>query len=203
MQVWPLEGQYLLSWLQQRLQLRGLQIDRDSVKLLASRVEGNLLAAVQEIEKLYVLYGVGNLSFQQVSEAVVDSSRYDVFALVTAVLETDVCRLFKIITSLKAEAIAAPIVLWALVREARTLIKIKWQLSQGQSKDVVFRNNQIWDKRQPLISAALNRLSFADLNAIIVLSASADREIKGQQAGDAWETLHSICLLFAAVKPVL
>ncbi|SJM95966.1 DNA polymerase III, delta subunit [Crenothrix polyspora] len=200
MQVWPLEGQFLLSWLQQRLQVRGLQVDRGSIKLIASRVEGNLLAAVQEIEKLYVLHGIGNLSYQQVSDAVADSSRYDVFALVSAVLEADVSRLFKIITSLKAEGIAAPIVLWALAREARSLIKIKWQLSQGQSRDVVFRNNQIWDKRQALVSAALNRLSFSDLNAIIVLSASADREIKGQQAGDAWATLRAICLLFASVK---
>jgi DNA polymerase III subunit delta len=202
MQVWPLEGQFLLSWLQQRLQVRGLQTDRDSIKLIASRVEGNLLAAVQEIEKLYVLHGIGSLSYQQVSDAVADSSRYDVFALVSAVLEADVSRLFKIIASLKAEGIAAPIVLWALAREARSLIKIKWQLSQGQSRDLVFRNNQIWDKRQALVSAALNRLSFPDLNAIILLSASADREIKGQQAGDAWETLRAICLLLASVKPL-
>lgn len=202
MQVWPLEGQYLLSWLQQRLQLRGLQADRDSIKLIASRVEGNLLAAAQEIEKLYVLHGANNLSYQQVSDAVADSSRYDVFALVSAVLEADTTRLLKIISSLKAEGIAEPIVLWALAREARSLIKIKWQLSQGQSRDVVFRNNQIWDKRQALVSATLNRLNFTDLNAIIILSASADREIKGQQAGDAWETLRIICLRFASVKPV-
>jgi DNA polymerase-3 subunit delta len=202
MQVWPLEGQSLLAWLQQRLQLRGLQADRESIRLIASRVEGNLLAAVQEIEKLYVLYGSGNLSYQQIIDGVADNSRYDVFTLVSSVIEADVNRIYKIMASLKAEGVAAPVVLWALTREARSLVKMKWQLSQGQSRDIVFRNNQIWDKRQALVSAALNRLSFPDLNAIIILSAKADREIKGQQAGDAWETLRSICLLFASVKPV-
>lgn len=201
-QVWPLEGQALLLWLQQRLQRRGLQVNRDSIKLIASRIEGNLLAAVQEIEKLYVLHGADTLSHQQVSDAVADSSRYDVFTLVSAVLEADISRFLKILASLKAEGIAAPIVLWALAREARVLSKIKWQLSQGQSRDLVFRNNQIWDNRQVIVSTALNRLSDTDLNAILVLGASADRKIKGQQTGDAWEALHAMCVLFSAIKPV-
>jgi DNA polymerase III subunit delta len=202
MQVWPLEGQYLLAWLQHRLQLRGCQVDNDSVRLIAARVEGNLLAAVQEIEKLYVLHGAGRLSYQQVSDDVTDSSRFDVFALVSAVSEADANRLFKILTSLKAEGIAAPIVLWALAREARTLAKIKWQMSQGQSRDSVFRSNQIWDKRQASVLVALKRLSFSDLNNILIVCAKADRQIKGQQAGDAWETLRLICLQFISLKTV-
>ena len=78
-QVWPLEGQDLNQWLQQRMQRRGLQADTAGLQLLASRIEGNLLrAAAQEIEKLYVLYGAGQLSHQQISDVVADSSRYDV-----------------------------------------------------------------------------------------------------------------------------
>jgi DNA polymerase III subunit delta len=199
-QVWPLEGAALLSWLQQRLQWRGLHADNTSIRLIASRIEGNLLAAVQEIEKLYVLYGSGSLSYQQVMDAVADSSRYDVFDLVAAVLEADVGRSFKIIASLQSEGIAAPVVLWALAREARVLIKIKWQLSQDQNRDLVFKNNQIWDKRKAQVTGALNRLSIHDLESIIVLSASADRTIKGQQKGDAWEALRAICLRLASIR---
>ncbi|MFZ2169816.1 MAG: hypothetical protein WAW61_09290, partial [Methylococcaceae bacterium] len=88
-------------------------------------------------------------------------------------------------------------VLWAVTREVRVLIKIKWALSQGQNKEVVFKNNQIWDKRKQLISNALTRLNDSDLNSILVLSAKADRQIKGQQQGDAWETLLAVCLLLA------
>ncbi|MEY3288751.1 MAG: hypothetical protein RLZZ419_993 [Pseudomonadota bacterium] len=199
-QVWPLEGQDLIQWLQQRMQQRGLHADAEGLRVLASRVEGNLLAAAQEIEKLYVLYGTGNLSNQQIVEVVADSSRYDVFKLMDCVLSARINRILKVLSGLRSEGIAAPIVLWALTRDARLLIKIKLALSQGQNKDVVFKNNQIWDKRKQLVSHALDRLGDSDLNSLLVLSAKADRQIKGQEQGDAWETLLAICLLFASAS---
>jgi DNA polymerase-3 subunit delta len=199
-QVWPLEGQDLIRWLQQRMQQRGLSAETDGLRLLASRIEGNLLAAAQEIEKLYVLYGTGNLSQKQIFDVVADSSRYDVFKLMDSVLSAGVNRIIKILSGLRAEGIAAPVVLWALTREARSLIKIKLALVGGQPRDLVFKNNQIWDKRKQLVSNALHRLSDSDLTGILVLSAQADRQIKGQQPGDAWETLRAICLMFASTQ---
>ena len=195
-QVWPLDGQDLVNWLQQRLQQRGLSADTDGLHLLASRVEGNLLAAAQEIEKLYVLYGAGRLSLQQILEVVADNSRYDVFKLIDSVLSDKEDRIIKILSGLREEGVAAPIVLWALTREARSLIKIKWAIAGGQSRDLVYKNNQIWDKRKQLVSHVLNRLSDKELTGILVLGAKADRQIKGQQSGDAWETLREICLRF-------
>jgi len=199
-QVWPLEGQELIRWLQQRMQQRGLNAETEGLRILASRIEGNLLAAAQEIEKLFVLYGTGSLSNQQINDAVADSSRYDVYKLTDTVLSASVNRIFKVLSGLRAEGIAAPIVLWALTREARAIIKIKLALTQGQNREAVFKNNQIWDKRKQLVSAALNRLTYDDLNWILVLSAKADRQIKGQQQGDAWETLLAVCLMFASTK---
>jgi DNA polymerase III subunit delta len=199
-QVWPLEGQELIRWLQQRMQQRGLTAETEGLRILASRIEGNLLAAAQEIEKLYVLYGPGNLTHQQIVDVVADSSRYDVFKLMDTVLAASVNRILKVLSGLRSEGVAAPIVLWALTREARALIKIKLALTQGQNREAVFKNNQIWDKRKQLVSSALNRLSDCDLNHILVLSAKADRQIKGQQKGDAWETLLAICLMFASVQ---
>lgn len=199
-QVWPLEGQELIRWLQQRMQHRGLNAETEGLRILASRIEGNLLAAAQEIEKLFVLYGTGSLSNQQINDAVADSSRYDVYKLTDTVLSASVNRIFKVLSGLRAEGIAAPIVLWALTREARAIIKIKLALTQGQNREAVFINNQIWDKRKQLVSAALNRLTYDDLNWILVLSAKADRQIKGQQQGDAWETLLAVCLMFASTK---
>ncbi len=195
-QVWPLEGQELIRWLQQRMQQRGLHAETDGLRILASRIEGNLLAAAQEIEKLYVLYGTGNLSNQQILDAVADNSRYDVFKLMDSVLSANVTRIFKILSGLRAEGIAAPVVLWAATREARALIKIKQAISEGHNREWVFKNNQIRDKRKQLVVNALNRLSVSDLNSILVLSAKADRQIKGQQQGDAWETLLAVCLMF-------
>ena len=201
-QVWPLEGNDLIHWLQQRAEQRGLHIEKEGLRILASKIEGNLLAAAQEIEKLYVLYGAGNLSSQQITEAVADSSRYDVFKLMDSVLAASIGRILKVLSGLRSEGVATPIVLWALTREARVLIKMKLAISQGQNREVVFKNNQIWDKRKQLISNALSRLSDRDLNNILVLSAKADRQIKGQESGDAWETLLALCLLFASA-PVM
>lgn len=199
-QVWPLEGQDLLRWLEQRMHQRGLSTDTEGLRILASRIEGNLLAAAQEIEKLYVLYGTGKLSSQQIFDVVADSSRYDVFKLMDCVLAANVSRILKVLSGLRSEGIAPPIVLWALTRDARLLIKIKLALSQGQNKDLVFKNNQIWDKRKQLVSNALNRLSDHDLNEVLVLSAKADRQIKGQEQGDVWEILLAICLKFASTQ---
>jgi DNA polymerase-3 subunit delta len=199
-QVWPLEGQDLINWLQQRLLLRGLSADTDGLRLLATRVEGNLLAAAQEIEKLYVLYGESRLSLQQILDVVADNSRYDVFKLIDSVLSDREDRIVKILSGLRDEGVAAPVVLWALTREARSLIKIKWALTGGQSRDMVYKNNQIWDKRKQIVSNGLNRLSDKHLTSMLVVSAKADRQIKGQESGDAWGTLREICLMFAMVK---
>lgn len=199
-QVWPLEGNDLINWIQQRLLQRGLVTQPEGLRLLASRVEGNLLAAAQEIEKLYVLYGSGTVSTQQLQDVVADNSRYDVFKLMDTILSANVKRVLKVFYGLRSEGVAMPIILWALTRDARLLIKIKLALKQGQSKDMALKNNQVWDKRKLLVNNALERLKLADLDHLLVLCALADRQTKGQQAGDAWETVLKICLIFASVK---
>lgn len=195
-QVWPLDGADLIQWLQQRSQKRGLRIENDGLKALASRVEGNLLAASQEIEKLYILHGNSAISRQTVEEAVADSARFDVFKLTDCILSGRITRAIKILNGLKAEDIAAPVVIWAIARETRLLINIKMDLKQGQNKQTVFKKHRLWDKRQQLISSALSRMKMDQLQQALVLSSKADRQIKGQEAGDYWETLLSICVLF-------
>ena len=196
-QVWPLAGQELMRWMQDRLQQKGLMPEPGTVKLLADRVEGNLLAAAQEIEKLYVLYGAGKLSLQQVHEAVADNSRFDVFKLVESVLAQSADKVLKILSSLKDEGVASSVVLWAIAREARILINYKMAHSPSE-KDIILRNNGVWGDRKQLIGHAAKRLNHNELNQVLLLSAQADRQIKGQQPGDAWETLLLISLLLAS-----
>jgi DNA polymerase-3 subunit delta len=196
-QVTPLEGQELGQWIQQRLLKRGLQVETDGVKIIAARIEGNLLAAAQEIEKLYVLCGAGQLSSAMIEHAVADSSRFDVFKLTEAILTGKVNRADRILYALKEEGIAAPVVLWALSREARALMELK----NSNNKEAIFKKYYIWDnKRKQLINQTLTRLSLAKLQQIFILSAKADRQIKGQEVGNCWETLLAICLLFCAVS---
>jgi DNA polymerase III subunit delta len=170
-QVWPLSGQDLLRWIQDRLQQRGITTESGAVKILADRVEGNLLAAAQEIEKLYALYGSGKLS--------------------TLVL--------KIVLSLNAEGIASAIVLWAIMREARILISYKAAQNQGE-KELILKKNGIWGERKQLIDSAVKRLTHTELNKVLVLGAKADRQIKGKQQGDAWETLLAASLGLASIS---
>jgi DNA polymerase-3 subunit delta len=197
-QVFPLEGQELIQWLQHRLLKRGLQVEAAGVKIIASRIEGNLLAAAQEIEKLYVLYGAVKLSTEMVEHAVADSSRFDVFKLTEAVLAGRVNRAARVLHALKEEGIAAPVILWALSREARALMELK----TATNKEVVFKKHFIWDKRKQAITQALSRLSLAQLQHIFVLTAKADRQSKGQQSGDCWETLLLVCLAICAAPTI-
>jgi len=201
-QVWPLQGAELLHWLQRRTERKGMHFDADALKSLAARIEGNLLAAAQEIEKLYILHGQSRISKALVEDDVADSSRFDVYKLVDALLSGKLNRAVKILNGLKQEGIAAPVVLWALSREARTLFTIKLQLKQGGQQEAVFKNQQIWDKRKPLVQEALHRLNSNDLQQILRLSAKADEQIKGQAPGDGWETLFDICLRFAKLPGV-
>jgi len=194
-QVWPLEGGALIQWLQRRAQKRGLQVAPEGIKVLASRIEGNLLAAVQEIEMLYVLYGEAAISKQQVEQVVADSSRFDVFKLTDCILAGRMNRAIKILNGLKAEGIAPPVIVWALSREIRLLFNIKIAIDQGQNKEAVFKSNRLWDKRKQLVASAMSRVSVQALQKALLQCAKADRQIKGREAGDCWETLLSICML--------
>jgi len=200
MQVWPLTGGDLVRWVEKRMQNRGLSANEAGFKLIASRVEGNLLAAAQEIEKLYVLYGQGHLTDVQIEQAVADASRYDVFNLVDAALSRRVARVLKIMAGLQHEGIAAPVVLWALTREIRNLIHIKQKLAAGQPRNSVFMQHQVWDKRQKLVAHALNKFEQKGLLNMLLVAAKADRQIKGEQAGDCWESLLEISLMMAGKK---
>lgn len=197
-QVWPLAGQEFMSWVQDRMRKRGMIPETGAAKLLADRVEGNLLAAAQEVEKLHVLFGEGKLGPQQIIDAVADSSRYDVFRLLESSLAGQVDKVLKILSSLQAEGVASAVVLWALVREARVLVAYKTASSQNE-KATLLRNQGVWGERRLLIETASKRLSHVGLNQVLVLSAKADRQIKGQQQGDAWETLLEGCLRLASV----
>jgi DNA polymerase-3 subunit delta len=131
-----------------------------------------------------------------IEDQVADSSRFDVFKLTDALLQGKLNRAVKILHGLKAEGIAAPVVLWAMSREARALINIGQALKQGGHQEAVYKKHQIFEQRKPLIHEALKRLKAADLQAILRLCATTDQQIKGQLAGDSWESLFNLCCLF-------
>jgi DNA polymerase-3 subunit delta len=130
MQIWPVDVSQLPSWIRQRLSQAGLSASQDAVELIAARVEGNLLAAAQEIEKLKLMAEGGQITVETVQAAVADSARFDVFGLVDAILN-GAAHALRMLEGLRGEGVEPPVILWALARELRLLANISLQYSQG------------------------------------------------------------------------
>ena len=196
-QIWPLQGEALVKWLQQRSQRRGIVIDTDALKMLTGRIEGNLLAAAQEVEKLYILHGQNRITKAMIESEVASNTRFDVFNLNDALLAGQLNRALHIVHDLKAEDTPMPVVIWAISREVRMLYLMKVKTVEGTSLDALFKRFNIWDnKRKLAVQSALGRLKDTDLQAILLLCVKTDKQAKGQLAGDSWESLWQICLQF-------
>jgi len=193
-QVWPLQGAELEQWLRRRAERRGLSLEMDAVKSLSARIEGNLLAAAQEIEKLYILHGNSRITRRMIEDGVADSARFDIYALSDELLAGRLRRALKILRHLQAEGVAQPVIVWALARDIRSVIHLQTELKQGASADNAFRKQAIWDNRKPLFQTALKRLSLSQSLAVLNDIARIDRQVKGQARGDAWEGLFAVCV---------
>ncbi len=191
----------LPGWIGNRLAAQRQSVDRQSIDFIADRVEGNLLAAHQEIQKLALLYPEGKLSFEQVQDAVLNVARYDVFKLNEAMLAGDVARLVRMIEGLKGEGEALPLVLWAMTEEIRTLLRLKAGVAQGKALGVLMKESRIWGPREKLMEPALRRLKQPALEAALQEAAQIDKMVKGLRAkafaGDAWDALLQLGLKVA------
>jgi DNA polymerase-3 subunit delta len=180
----PVERAQLPMWVGQRLAQQGQRVapgeeGRRALQFIAERVEGNLLAAHQEIQKLGLLYPEGVLSVEQIHDAVLNVARYDVFKLNEAMLTGDVGRLARMLDGLKGEGEAAVLVLWALVEEVRTLLRIKRGVAAGKPLATLLRENRVWGPRERLIGPALSRVTEGTLEKALSLAAKLDRQVKG------------------------
>lgn len=199
-QVWPLEGRNLQRWIEQRLRGRGLRPEPEVVALLADRVEGNLLAAAQEIDKLRLVCGEGAVSVEQLLATVADSARFDVFGLVDTLLQGDGVRGLRILAGLRGEDVPPAVVLWALAREIRALAGMAFEIEAGTPQERVFSAHRVWERRRPLVSKGLKRFRSARWRALLRSCARVDRIIKGREAGaDPWRAMEDLVLAMAGV----
>jgi DNA polymerase-3 subunit delta len=193
-QIWPISPQQLPRWIDQRLRQVGLIPDAEAAKMLADRVEGNLLAAQQEIEKLRLIHDAGHINVDQLLTAVTDNARYDVFELVDTALRQQPARCIKVLQGLRAEGVAAPIVLWALHREIAQLSEIALQAEQNPNLEQVLARARVWEKRKGLIRQAIQRQSAQQWLILLSLCQIADASIKGANQQEPWRLLEDICL---------
>ena len=201
-QIWPIETSRLPEWIRQGLAKREMTITPDALKLLAERVEGNLLAADQELEKLRLLYGPGQLDVEQVRAAVSESARYDVFSLVDAALEGAADRVSRILFGLRAEGIEPILVLWALAREIRALAHMKQSMAVGTGIDQAMAQERVWEKRKPMVRKAIQRIKPGEAQQWVMRCGQLDRLVKGYGAGRIWDELLELALGLAG-RPAL
>ncbi len=191
-QVWPVGLRELPTWIAARMKNLGLQPDREAARMIADRVEGNLLAAQQEIEKLRLLLGEGPVTADDVNKAVVDSSRYDVYQLVDAALGGDPKRALRILSGIRAEGVDAVVVIWALTRELRVLARLQASVEGGENLGSALQKARVWRSRENLFRACISRHRASDFYRLIQASQHADAVAKGQAAGDKWQLATNI-----------
>ena len=196
-----IERAQLPAWIARSLKSQGQSTGQESLEFIADRVEGNLLAAHQEIQKLGLLHPPGVLSLQQIQEAVLNVARYDVFKLNEAILTGDVTRLVRMLEGLKGEGEALPLVLWAVADEIRTLLKLKSGMEAGKPLSALLKELRVWGGRERLMEAALRRLSLTSLELALRQAAQIDKLVKGLRVknlpGDAWNAVLQLALSLA------
>jgi len=193
-QCWPVSVDKLSFWLQQRFKKRDMDADNEVLAYISQHVEGNLLAADQEIEKLYLLLGPGKISYSDVAEAVTSQSRYNVFELVDMLLSGNTKRVIKIIAGLKAEGIVPVVVNWALTKDIRLLSQVSKDVS---SADFVLKRSGVWQSRVTLFKSCMSRHSQRSFQLLLKRCAYIDAVSKGMIDANVWDEIETLCVRMA------
>ncbi len=202
-QIDPVERATLPQWIAQRLAAQGQQVvggeeGQRTLSFFADRVEGNLLAAHQEIQKLALLYPPGTLHWQQVEAAVLNVARYDVFQLSEAVLSGQLLRVQRMLDGLEAEGEATVLVHWALAEDIRALQRVREATQAGKPLPQALRENRIWGAKERLFERLLPRTNDAALARLLQSAHKVDGIVKGLSVPDwpqqPWQALHRLAL---------
>ena len=207
-QVDPVERAALPHWIAQRLAAQGQRVaageqGQRTLQFFADRVEGNLLAAHQEIQKLALLYPEGELAFEQVEQAVLNVARYDVFKLSEAVLSGQLARAMRMLDGLQAEGEAEVLVHWALAEDIRIIKRVKDAMAAGKPLPMALRENRVWGPKERLMERLLPRVSDAQAAQLLQSAHTVDGIVKGLRhpdwPQDSWQALRQLAVQLAQV----
>jgi len=203
LEVMPVERAALPQWIAQRLAVQGQRVSageegQRTLQFFADRVEGNLLAAHQEIQKLALLHPAGELGFDQIEGAVLNVARYDVFKLSEAVLAGHMVRVQRMLDGLQAEGVAEVLVHYTLAEDIRALKRVKDSMNQGKPLPMALREQRIWGNKERLFERVLPRLSDATLAQLLHSAHQVDGVVKGLKSPDwpaaPWQALHQLAM---------
>ena len=205
-QIDPIERAALPHWIAQRLSLQNQRVaageeGQRTLQFFADRVEGNLLAAHQEIQKLALLHPEGELSFEQVEQAVLNVARYDVFKLSEAVLSGQLARTMRMLDGLQAEGEAEVLVHWSLAEDIRNIKRVKDAMAAGKPLPMALRENRIWGPKERLMERLLPRVSDARAAELLQSAHAVDGIVKGLPSQgwprDSWQALRQLAMQLA------
>jgi DNA polymerase-3 subunit delta len=199
-QVWPIDLPRLPAWIRERLGRHKLQADTAAAALLAERVEGNLLAAHQEIEKLALLLPPGPISAETILDVVADSARFDVMQLGEAAMRGQAARALRILEGLHGEDVQPTLVLWAVNKDLQWIARARSLMRRGQSAESAMNALYVWRPRQAAMAQALRRMNGPTLRNLILDAERVDRAIKGVDKADPWLELERLVARLAGAK---
>lgn len=204
-QIWPINRDNLHDWLSRRLISEGIEAERDAIRLLSEKIEGNLLAAVQEIEKLKLLSNsepgqVVKLDSKTVLQVVADSSKFSVYNLVDSALLGDATRAQKILSGLKSEGIFPLVILAAITRELRSLLPMVEKKSHGQNINAIMQSSHVWFNRKQAVGRALQKTTQQDIWQLLQHARLIDQSIKGMSKANPWDEISLLLLKLAGIK---
>lgn len=195
--IWPVAEHELPAWIGRRLQAKGLRADGDVLQLLADRVEGNLLAAAQEVDKLRIVVEGDRLDLATVLDAVADSSRFNAFTLCDACLAGNTERALKVLQHLQAEGEQALGVLSLLCREIRALCAMLDDLAAGHNINAVLQNHRVWNNRSAIVRRALQVHDQRSLQGLLARARRVDQSVKGLLDDKPWDDLAGLVVKFS------
>lgn len=198
--IYPLNNTQLPHWISQYAQTLGLTLSTDALRLLANHVEGNLIAAQQEIQKLHLIYGSRAISIAELTEVLIAQYRYDIFALVQEALQKKSTRVVRILQQLREADTEPTLILWALTKELRTLALIAHQLQQGSNFNTLCQKHAVWPQHKPIVQFALKNRSAVFFKQLLQYARKIDELIKTTQSSSIWDNLLSLSLALTDVN---
>lgn len=190
----------LPAWISRRLTAHGIDAARDALDFLADRVEGNLLAAQQEIDRIALLFGKGSITLEQLAAVVSDNARYELEGALDAALAGDAARALRMLEGLREEGESTVPLLWLVQRDVRALLLASELLAQGRGESAALQAAGVWGARQSAVAPALKRLRMPALRALLADCAKTEKTNKGQAPGSPWDAMASLLLRIAGQK---
>ena len=193
-QHWEVQSEQLVGWIVNHMSQLGLSSSNEVANAIAYCTEGNLLATMQEIQKLQIAYPDGNIDLNEYLSQIDQQSQYTVFGMIDAALKGDTDKVYKIFSSLVDDSTPPVILISSLYREIKNLVTMSIELKTNQTIDTIFSNHRVWQKRKPLIAITLKKHSYQQLQKLLLKLGRIDRSLKGMDNLNVYDELQSVVI---------